>query len=110
MIYHITTIGNWNKFKKKDYFSAESLKTDGFIHCSYKNQIIKVAEYLFSGQQDLIILRIDELKLAVDLISEDLYELNEKYPHIYGKVNLNSILNTEPLKFKNGSFCLPENI
>ncbi len=110
MIYHITTRENWNKSKINGYFSTESLKTDGFIHCSFKNQIIKVAEFLFSGQQDLLLLGIDEIKLESNFISEDLYKLDERYPHIYGKVNLDSIINIEPLKTKNGNFYLPENL
>ena len=38
-IYHIVTPEVWEKFKTEDFYEAESLKTEGFIHCSFAEQL-----------------------------------------------------------------------
>ena len=47
MIYHITTGTAWQQAKREGRYSAESLKTDGFIHCSAKHQVEPVANSFY---------------------------------------------------------------
>lgn len=105
MIFHITTKENWEK-RNKLYFEDSSLKKDGFIHCCEINQIEKVANNLFKERDEILILCIDENLLGdIKVIWEDLYNLNEKYPHIYGPIPLKAIINIFSVKKQiNGKF------
>lgn len=38
-IYHIVTPEVWEKYKDEDFYEAESLRTENFIHCSFENQV-----------------------------------------------------------------------
>jgi uncharacterized protein (DUF952 family) len=110
MIYHITTKERWNKSAKKGVFTDESLETDGYIHCSSKNQLWLVATFLFKGKKDLVILCIDENRLKSKVIFEDI-KRHGSYPHIYGEVNLGSIVKVVNFPVdEDGNFLLPKNL
>lgn len=52
---------------------------------------------------------IDERALKPELVYEDLYELNELFPHIYGELNLDAVrkvISFEPNE--DGTFSFPE--
>ncbi|MDQ6785425.1 MAG: DUF952 domain-containing protein, partial [Acidobacteriota bacterium] len=48
-IYHIVLPEVWGKFKDEKSFEAESLKTEGFIHCSFAAQVEAVLQRYYKG-------------------------------------------------------------
>ncbi len=87
------------------------MENDGFIHCSDIDQVIEVADNLFDGEKDLVILCIDEERVDPELVYEDCYDSGEEYPHIYGPIDTDAIL--EVYKFERneeGGFKLPEEL
>jgi uncharacterized protein (DUF952 family) len=91
LIYHIVTPEVWESFKDKDYYEAESLHTEGFIHCSFREQLETVLQRYYSDAEKVLILEIESEKLASKLIEEPSTN-NEIYPHIYGKINREAIV------------------
>lgn len=91
MIYHIVEKSIWNELKYEREYTCSSLKKEGFIHCSFKEQILKVAETVLKGRGPLVILCINEKKLQPEVKVEDLYLMNEKYPHVYGALNRKAV-------------------
>ena len=85
-IYHIVTPEVWEKFKDQNEYEAESLKTEGFIHCSFAEQLEGVLERYYRGAEKVLILEIEPEKLTSKLVNEPSTN-NEIYPHIYGKIN-----------------------
>ncbi len=111
MIAHITTKKNWNNAKDIGEYKPESLKDDGFIHCSNIDQIIKIANQNFKDRENLVLLLINENQLNSEVVYEDLYESGEKYPHIYGPLNTDAVQKVYDFKpDSNGEFMLPEDI
>lgn len=109
MLLHITSKKHWKNAKSVGKYIADSLKTEGFIHCSLRNQLIRVANYNFKNQKGLVLLVIDETMLKSEVKYEDLYNLGEKYPHIYGPVNLTSVIATHDFSPNvDGNFKLPK--
>jgi uncharacterized protein (DUF952 family) len=92
IIYHIVLSEIWGKFKDEDYYEAESLASEGFIHCSFANQIEGVLGRYYQGVVKVLILTIDSEKLTSKLVNEASTN-NEIYPHIYGKINREAIIN-----------------
>ncbi|MCP5456048.1 MAG: GNAT family N-acetyltransferase [Thermotogae bacterium] len=90
-VLHIVNDKEWNDQSTEKEYITESFKKDGFIHCSDYNQIVRVAESNFAEKEKLTVLVIDTEKLKSKLVYEDLYMLYEKYPHIYGKINKDSV-------------------
>lgn len=93
-IYHIVLPEIWETFKEKDYYEAESLHTEGFIHCSFAEQIAGVLERYYQGVEKVLILTIEPEKLTSKLVNEPSTN-NEIYPHIYGQINRDSIAEIE---------------
>ena len=94
LIYHIVTPEIWEKFKDETEYQAESLQSEGFIHCSYRNQLDDVLERYYKNQSKVLILHINPHLLKANLIAEPSTG-GEVYPHIYGKINLNAVVETE---------------
>lgn len=94
MIYHVTTAAAWAKAQESGFYEATSLHIEGFIHCSRKEQVAGVLERYYQGQTDLLLLHIDETKLAAPLKYELALSVNEEFPHVFGKINLEAVVDT----------------
>ena len=93
-IYHIVLPEVWERFKKRPSYQPESLDIEGFIHCSFPSQLETVLKRYYSGVEKVLILKIDTNKLLSKLVKEPSTN-NEIYPHIYGRVNHNAIVDIE---------------
>lgn len=93
-IYHIVIPEVWEKFQNENEYEAESLTTEGFIHCSFADQLEGVLQRYYSGAEKVLILTIEPEKLASKLVSEPSTN-DEIYPHIYGKINRDAIIEIE---------------
>jgi uncharacterized protein (DUF952 family) len=92
MIYHVSTAKEWQNAARQGFYEVESLATEGFIHCSKMQQVAGVLERYYQGQTGLLLLHIDESKLAAPLKYELAPSVNEEFPHIYGKLNLDAVV------------------
>lgn len=92
-IYHITTQAQWNAANEKGYYESPSLKDEGFIHCSEERQIPDVLNRYFSDKSHLLKLTIDTEKLSSQLIYDWSNAIEDTFPHIYGPINLEAIIN-----------------
>jgi uncharacterized protein (DUF952 family) len=98
LIYHIVTPEIWEKFKDEYEYEAASLAAEGFIHCSYKNQLEDVLQRYYKNAYKVLILSINPHFLKSELIAEPSTN-GEIYPHIYGKINKSAIVAVEERKF-----------
>lgn len=90
-IYHIVLPEVWEDFKDKNSYKAESLETEGFIHCSFAEQLEGVLERYYKGVENVLILEIETDKLTSKLVNEPSTN-GEIYPHIYGEINKDAIV------------------
>ena len=106
MILHITHKHAWDEAMKTGEYRGDTLSTEGFIHCSTLEQVIEVANYLFKGVSDLLLLVIDEHKVTSAIAFEDPGN-GKQYPHIYGPLNLDAVEKTVDFPpCKDGTFAL----
>jgi uncharacterized protein (DUF952 family) len=109
LIYHITSQASWSAALKSGTYSADSLMSDGFIHCSKTDQILRVADSYFANQHGLVILVVDPSRLTSQVCWEaGTDKADELFPHIYGPLNLEAVVRV--LNFDqgpNGMFSLP---
>ena len=90
LIYHIVLPNVWAAFSG-DFLSAASLADEGFIHCSFSEQLDGVIGRYYSGTDLVMILEIDSDKLTSKLVEESSTG-GEIYPHIYGPINREAIV------------------
>jgi len=92
IIYHVTTIEDWNAAKQKGYYEHASLKDEGFIHCSQDQQIAGVLERYFAGKTGLVKLVIDTDKLSSKFVFDWSPSLADTFPHVYGPINADAVI------------------
>jgi len=89
-------------------YEAPSLATQGFIHCSKPDQLLRVADGLFRGRAGLVLLTIDPGKLGAEVRYENLEGGSAMFPHVYGPLELEAITNVQPFApGPDGRFELP---
>lgn len=110
-IYHITRQPQHISAQKIGHYEPIDFADEGFIHCSFLHQIEPVANRLFQGQTDLVILEIDPQQLDCDVVTENLEGGSEKFPHIYGSLPYHAVLAIHLFpNSADGGFNLPESI
>ena len=108
-IYNIIQRVEWENAKLLGNYRADSLNTEGFIHCSTRSQLIRTANKFFKNQTGLVLLFIDESKVKAEIKYESAD--NDLFPHIYGELNLGAVyqvIDFEP--DAEGLFNLPGDI
>ena len=95
-IFHITTREQWAQAEQSGQYQADSLHSDGFIHCSTSEQVLKVANEYYEGQHGLVLLCLDTDQLSSELRYEDpagvVFEPGEQFPHVYGPINVDAVV------------------
>lgn len=108
LILHITSYKGWVKAMDSEQYETDSLRRDGFIHCSTHQQVIGVANSTFHGEHGLVLLCIDADLVDADIKYEDCYETGQIFPHIYGPLNTDAVMQVLPLQpDTDGKFAMP---
>ena len=111
MIFHIVDKDYWlNQVPSGEYLTRD-LDSEGFIHCSDIHKVTHVANQIYKGVNNLILLCIDEDKIHSKVKWEDLYNLNYDYPHIYGTLNINAVISIYEFEpNEKGYFSIPNDL
>jgi len=111
-IFHITSRVSWSAAQKSGAYSADSLMSEGFIHCSKIKQILRVSNTFYANQHGMVILVIDPSQLKPEVRWEaGTDKADEFFPHIYGQLNLEAVVRV--LDFEpgpDGMFSLPAEV
>lgn len=99
LIYHIVLPEDWEKFNNEKFYEAESLPSEGFVHCSFADQIETVLQRYYKDVEKVFILEIEPKLLTAKLVAEPSTN-NEIYPHIYGRINREAIIKAEERDLK----------
>ncbi len=109
VVYHIVPRSDWESANAAGIYRPVSLQGDGFIHCSRIDQVLRSANSFFKGQDDLLLLSVATDKLNAAVRYEDLAEEGIQFPHIYGPLNLDAVVEVYELgKDPEGLFTLPK--
>jgi uncharacterized protein (DUF952 family) len=106
MIYHIVSRSLWDDRPPGDYRPA-SLAGEGFIHCSHRHQVERIANLFYRDEPELVVLLIDPTQLTSPLRDED-PGTGEMFPHVYGLIDDQAIVQVLPLERRaDGSWSWP---
>ena len=92
IIYHLAGRAEWEGSSPGDEYRAESLAQEGFLHCSRdEEQLLAVANRLFTGRTDLLVLDVETERLHAP-VKHEASRSGEIYPHIYGPLNTDAVV------------------
>ena len=96
-IFHITTRAAWDEARAAGRYTADSLHSEGFIHCSQADQVAWVANTRFRGRTDLVLLHVDEAAVGAEVRRENLEGGTTLFPHIYGPLPVRAVMQVTPM-------------
>lgn len=110
-LYHITTAAEAHAAALDGNYAPDAFAQEGFIHCSYRHQVVGVANRIFRGRTGLVLLEIDPHRLDLKVVEENLEGGAELYPHVYGRLPISAVVGIHELvREANGSFSLPDSV
>jgi len=99
-IYHLALRDEWRQavdsgghYRRSTL--GRSLEQEGFIHCSFAGQVEVIADLVYRGRRDVVLLVIDPSRLQADLHVENLDGGNELFPHVYGPLPIDAVIRVD---------------
>ncbi len=94
-IVHICTRSDWEKADAVGEYRADSLETEGFIHCSRLEQVLGVVNRFYADVPDLVLLWIDPSRLDSEIRWEPAD--GDVFPHLYGQLEVEAVVSVKDL-------------
>ena len=69
-----------------------SLAAEGFVHCSYEEQVDGVAAAFYGDVEDLVLLRIDPARVPAEI------KVEGGFPHVYGPIPVDAVTGATPYR------------
>jgi GrpB-like predicted nucleotidyltransferase (UPF0157 family)/uncharacterized protein (DUF952 family) len=107
IVFHITTAAAWEEARRAGVYRHASLATEGFIHFSDVEQVVRVADRAFRSTPDLVLLCVASARLDAPLRYDHVEEAGERFPHLYGPLNLDAVVEAVALVEGPDGFALP---
>jgi glutathione S-transferase len=103
-IFHVTTAGEWSAAREAGMYTLSTrdvgLAEEGFIHCSFREQVDGVRQRWYSDLSDIVVLVIETDRLTSPWKAEEVLDSSGSegpYPHIYGPLNLDAVVDVREL-------------
>jgi glutathione S-transferase len=101
-IFHIATRDDWEQASGVGAYTRSSvgktLAEEGFIHASQASQVTRTANKFYRDVPgELLVLVIDPDLLHAEVRYEDVPGAELPFPHIYGPLNTDAVVEVRPL-------------
>lgn len=104
-IFHVTTPEAWATARAEGSYAAPSLETEGFIHLSRPHQLSGVLGRYYSGREGLLLLQVAQESVTAPVKYEGAPV--DPFPHVYGRLNLDSVVAVHEIGILEGKHELP---
>lgn len=92
LIYKILLPAEWAEFDAAGRFGGSPFDhSSGFIHCSARGQVAGVAQRLFAGEPELVVVALDADVLA-ELVRWEGRPGEEAFPHVYASLPRSAVV------------------
>ncbi len=100
MLYHIAMPDDWAAAQRTGRYTASTrgrtLAEEGYIHCSFAEQVTATATRFYGDVEEVVLLEIDPEQLSSAVVSEDLVGSGEAFPHVYGPIDVAAVVSATP--------------
>lgn len=109
LIYKICPRFLWQEAERTGVFNGAPVDAqDGYIHFSTASQLHETAARHFAGQDDLMLIAVDESRLGPALLYEP-SRGGDLFPHLYAALPLSAVQWVRPLPLgSDGSHVFPD--
>ncbi|MDX2287056.1 MAG: DUF952 domain-containing protein [Bacteroidia bacterium] len=90
LVYHLMPPADWDRFLASGEYKPDSLASEGFIHCSTREQVLDTARRFFGHLPDLLALEIPE-RAVKSILKYEAAESGGLFPHLYGPLSLHQV-------------------
>ena len=95
LIYHLAIADRWEEAAPSGTYRwstiDRSLAEEGFIHCSYGDQVQDTAARYYGGRDDVLLLTIDPSLVPSEI------KVEGGFPHIYGPLPTDAVIQVSRL-------------
>ncbi len=87
LIYHLALAQRWAEAGAEYRWSTidRTLEQEGFIHCSFADQVADTAARYYAGREDVVLLTIDPALIPSEI------KVEGGFPHIYGPLPTDAV-------------------
>ena len=94
--FHIVSEQNWEAARLAGEYRANTLETEGFMHCSYARQLVATAGRYYPEPGGYLVLTVAPDRVTSE-IKLEMASIGEIFPHIYGPLNIEAVVGVEAL-------------
>ena len=97
LLFHIAQSQDIDAAALAGAYHSRSIVSEGFIHCCKPEQLQGVIERYYSDVTGLLLMHIDTELLTTELVYENTVGGDELFPHVYGEINMDAVVQIAPL-------------
>jgi uncharacterized protein (DUF952 family) len=95
-LFHISLSSDWARAQRDgaitDSTRGIGLEQEGYIHCSFAEQVAATARRFYGDLDAIVLLRIDPDLVGSPVVVEDLVGSGEPFPHVYGPIPVTAVI------------------
>jgi uncharacterized protein (DUF952 family) len=97
ILFHLAIAQEWDQARSSGEAYRQStlgvhLEEQGFIHCSFADQVQGVADAVYHGRRDTVLLEIDPSLVGAQVRIENLEGGDDAFPHVYGPLPVAAVV------------------
>ena len=101
-IHHLALAPEWHTALSGDRLYRRSsidrtLDEEGFVHCSFPEQLQRTADKYYRDRPDVILLTIEPALLDAEVRHENTSGGTELFPHVYGPIPADAVVAARPV-------------
>jgi uncharacterized protein (DUF952 family) len=94
-LWHLAERAHWDEARTTGWYErstrGRSLADEGFVHCSYRDQVAGVGASFYADAGDVVLLRIDPARVPAEVRVEG------GFPHVYGPIPTAAVTAATPV-------------
>ena len=95
-IFHLALPGDWAAAQQAGAYGLSTrgitFEQEGFVHCSFVDQVAGVANRFYADLDELVVLHLDRLAVGDTLRIEPASDLvDERFPHLYAPIPISAV-------------------
>jgi glutathione S-transferase len=100
-IFHLAMPSDWSAAQDTGVYTMSTrgvtIEHEGFMHCSFRNQIRGVVDRFYDDVDELVILHLDRAQIDDDIRLEPPADgIAELFPHLYRALPVAAVISTTP--------------
>ncbi|MGO9957905.1 MAG: DUF952 domain-containing protein [Solirubrobacteraceae bacterium] len=94
-LFHIARAEDWDQASRDGVYLISTLgkrlEEQGYIHLSFARQVKSVADLIYRGMNNLVLLELDPGRLTAPVVVEPGAGTEELFPHLYGELSVDAV-------------------